>query len=133
MAFAPSIETDPIVLLSTSRKLVVLAAAQRPAEPAHDNRAFVWFVFTPGRSILAPPLKLTPPIVLAFANRVDCADNVAVAEFPVHDALLPDVLADTALVESIVEFLRFEYCKIPREPLVPSIIELPSVNVVFFS
>jgi hypothetical protein len=44
---------------------------------------------TPGRSILAEPLKLTPPILRAVAN------VVAVAAFPVQLPELPEVLPVT--------------------------------------
>ena len=45
-------------------------------------------VFTPGKSILLPPLNDTPPIVLAFWS------TVAVAAFPViSPSILPVILA----------------------------------------
>ena len=76
-----AVAVSPVVPLI----LKALAVASLVAEPAFPD--VLWFpaVFTPGRSILAEPLKDTPPIVLAVAK------VVAVLALPVKAPIKPPV------------------------------------------
>ena len=72
----------------------VVAVAELPLQEAELPDVF-WFPaeFTPGKSMLAVPLKDTPPIFLAVSNAV------AVAAFPVVEPDVPEVLPVTLPVK----------------------------------
>ena len=104
-----------------------------PTARVADNPAAVpdvfWFpaLLTPGKSMLAVPLKLTPPMFRAVSN------EVAVAALPVHDPDEPLALPVNAPINPVAVILPVLglYVQVPSDskPILPPSTSPPDVKI----
>ena len=104
-----------------------VAVAELPVHEAEEPEVF-WLpaVFTPGKLMLAVPLKLTPPMVRAVCKAVAVAAlpevELEVVAFPLNAAVIVPALklpeaSRATMVEAVFAFVAFVASVTALEPL----------------